>query len=73
MRKRKKIQLDIEKLIAKNPSVDVEELARNLEVLQELQKKGIKIGPNYNLSSPFSRPESHGNKTESIGSTLRPT
>jgi len=71
MGKPKKIQIDIDKLIEKNPAVNVEELARNLELLKELREKGVKIGPNYNLGSPFSRPESHSNKTKSMGSTLR--
>lgn len=72
MRKSKKIQIDIDKLIAKNPAINAEKLARNLEVLQELQRRGIKIGPNYNLESPFSRPTPSTHRTELKGSTFRP-
>lgn len=66
------IHKDIDKLIGKNPAVDAKELVRNLEILQELKKRGIKIGPNYNLGSPFSKPEPHSSEIDSAGTTLRP-
>jgi tRNA isopentenyl-2-thiomethyl-A-37 hydroxylase MiaE len=59
MNKPKRNTVDIKKLIKKNPNVNAEELAHNFEVLKELQKRGVKIGPNYTLGSPFSRPRLH--------------
>ena len=70
MRKAKKIRIDINELIARNPSVDAGEVAHNLEVLEELKRRGVKVGPNYNLGSPFSRPEPGGKESEPRGSTL---
>ncbi len=72
MERLKKITFNIKKLIKKNPNVDAKVLARNLEVLGELQKSGIKIGPNYNLDSPFSRPSVPNSKTGPIGSSFQP-
>ena len=45
-------------------------LARNLELIKELQKNGIDMGPNYNLESPFSRPNPHNGSSKPAGSTL---
>jgi hypothetical protein len=50
-------RIDINKIIKKNPAVDMEELQRNIKMLQELKQAGISIGPNYNLGSPYERPE----------------
>jgi hypothetical protein len=66
--KSKKINLD--KLIGNNPKIDSQELARALQILGELRKQGINIGPNYNLGSPFSTGP-HSNKSKPIGSVLR--
>lgn len=50
-------QIDVDKIIADNPNVDSGQLQRNLEMLNELRKAGVKIGPNYTLESPFSTSE----------------
>jgi shikimate 5-dehydrogenase len=66
-------KLDLNKLIKNNPNVNPEEFSRAIQILGELQKQGINVsGPNYNLDSPFSRPESHGEKSHPAGSVLRP-
>ena len=69
MRKSRKNKFNIDKIVKQNPAVDAEELARNLEIIEELRKRGIKVGPNYNLGSPFLRPQPQ-NETEKMGSTL---
>jgi len=71
MNKSKKIHIDLDKIIEKNPAIDAKELVRNLEIIQELKKRGVKIGPNYNLGSPFSKPEPYNSETDSIGTTLQ--
>lgn len=71
MKKAKSIKIDLNKLIEKNPKIDSQELAHTLKVLGELQKQGVNIGPNYNLGSPFSRPQPHSDEAESIGSELQ--
>ena len=55
MSKSKRINID--KIIKKNPAVDAEELQRNIKMLQDLEQAGINLGPNYNLGSPYARPE----------------
>ena len=70
MAKTKSIKINLDELIGKNPKIDSQELARALQILGELQKQGINIGPNYNLGSPFSTGP-HGNKAKPAGSVLR--
>ncbi len=72
MKKTKSIKIDFNKLTEKNPKIDSQELARVLQILGELQKQGINIGPNYNLGSPFSQPEPHNAKPQPMGSVLQP-
>ena len=51
-------RININKIIKKNSAVDVKELQRNIKMLQELEQAGIiDLGPNYNLGSPYARPE----------------
>jgi len=54
----KQKNIDIEKIIQDNQKVNSSDLARNLKALGKLQKQGINIGPDYQLGSPFSRPNS---------------
>ena len=67
----KKITIDINKIVQENAAVDVAQLARNLHILKELKEQGINIGPNYNLGSPFVRPERKGDKSETPSSTIQ--
>jgi microsomal dipeptidase-like Zn-dependent dipeptidase len=53
--KMKKKPMDINKIIKNNPNIDTGQLQRNLHMLNELKRAGVKVGPNYNLESPFSR------------------
>jgi len=72
MKKTKRIKIDLNKLIGRNPKINSQELARALQILGELQKEGVNIGPNYNLGSPFSQPEPRTGKPQPIGSVLQP-
>jgi hypothetical protein len=72
MNKPPKNMVDIKKLIKKNPNIDVKELSRTFEVLRELQKRGIKIGPNYTLTSPFFPPNLRSKKRGPSGSFFQP-
>lgn len=62
--KTKRINIDINKLIEKNTAVDARELQRNIKMLQDLKQAGINVGPNYNLGSPYARPEPKGDQVE---------
>lgn len=62
--------IDIDSILKNNPDVDVSELVRNLASLDELQKNGVDVGPNYNLGSPYSRPTPRKGPSRSSGSTL---
>lgn len=55
MSKSKRINID--KIIKENPAVDARELQRNIKMLQDLKQAGINVGPDYNLGSPYARPE----------------
>ena len=66
----KKKPIDIDTIMRNNPNVNVSDLARNLELINELQKNGVDMGPNYNLESPFSRPNPHNGSSKPTGSTL---
>ena len=65
-----KTKIDLDKLVKNNPKVDLNQLTRTLQMLEELKKQGINVGPNYNLGSPFSRPDPR-NKESQKGSKLR--
>lgn len=69
--KTKRINIDIDKLIKKNPAVDARELQRNIKMLQDLKQAGINLGPNYNLGSPYARPEPQGDKVEPQSPAIR--
>ena len=71
MRKPRDRATEICDLLKRTPSPDVVKLQENLRVLDELRKHGVKIGPNYNLESPFCRRERYGHKTQRVGSELR--
>lgn len=45
-------KLDIEKIIATNPNVDVNELKRATEVLKALQETGLVRPSTYGLETP---------------------
>lgn len=69
--KTKRINIDINKLIEKNTAVDARELQRNIKMLQDLKQAGINVGPNYNLGSPYARPEPKGKQVEPRSSAIR--
>ncbi len=52
---KKELYIDLDKIIEDNPSIDAAKLQRNLEMIGEVKKAGVKVGPNYTLESPFSR------------------
>lgn len=53
--KKKQPQIDLNKIVEHNPNIDTGQLQRNLQMIDELKKVGVKVGPNYTLESPFSR------------------
>lgn len=57
-----KKEIDINSIIKSNPKVNESDLARNLKMINELQKNGVNFGPDYNLGSPYSRPYSRSNE-----------
>ena len=65
-----KKQININKIIKSNSNVNASQLADNLKMIGELQKNGINVGPNYSLSSPYSRPNPHDGSFKTIGSIL---
>lgn len=69
MSKSKRINID--KIIKENPAVDARELQRNIKMLQDLKQAGINVGPNYNLGSPYARPEPQGNQVEPRSPAIR--
>lgn len=69
--KTKRINIDINKLIEKNTAVDARELQRNIKMLQDLKQAGINVGPNYNLGSPYERPEPQGDQIEPRSPAIR--
>jgi len=71
MRKPRDRATEICELLRRTPSPDVIRLQENLRMLEELRKRGVKIGPNYNLESPFCRRQQHGHKSQRLGSELR--
>jgi hypothetical protein len=70
--KKNRFNIDRDEISKKNPNIDVSELSHAFAVLKELQKRGIKIGPNYTLGSPFSPPRLRNKKNRPIGSFLQP-
>ena len=52
----KKKKIDKSEIIKNNPMVDPQKLIESLAELRDLQSKGIDVGPNYNLGSPYTRP-----------------
>ncbi len=70
MKKEKSVKIELNKIIEKNLNIDAKEVSRVLKLLLELEKQGVNTGSNYNLTSPFSRPEPHSEGKEPIGSTL---
>ena len=52
---KKQQQIDLNKIIEHNPNINTGQLQRNLQMINELKKAGVKVGPNYNLEFPFSR------------------
>jgi hypothetical protein len=65
-----KTKIDLNKIIKNNPNVDSTKLAQTLQALGELKKQGINVGPNYNLGSPFSRPDPNSKEPQK-GSILQ--
>ncbi|MBN2210796.1 MAG: hypothetical protein JW709_05305 [Sedimentisphaerales bacterium] len=62
-------KINIAKILKENKKIKPSELAKNLKILGELQKNGVNIGPDYQLGSPYSRPDprsSRPNEEESI-------
>jgi len=72
MKKIKSIKIDLDNLIKNNPKINSQEFARVLQMIAELKKQGVNVGPNYNIGSPFSQPEPHNDKPQPIGTVLQP-
>jgi hypothetical protein len=72
MKKIKSIKIDLNNLIKNNPKINSQEFARVLQMIAELKKQGVNVGPNYNIGSPFSQPEPHNDKPQPIGTVLQP-
>ena len=70
MSKKKTIDLNISDIAKNNPDVDVNNLQRNLDILSELRESGVNVGPNYNLGSPYARPNPNKMKPGFKGSVL---
>ena len=51
------MQIDLEKVIAANPKVDVEELKKSQEILQDLYRLGVVERSTYELDTPESKGE----------------
>ena len=71
MSKSKKINIPIPEIIKNNSAVDAMELQRNIKMLQDLKQAGINLGPNYNLGSPYARPEPQGDQVEPQSPAIR--
>lgn len=64
-------RMNIHKIIKKNPAGDARELQRNIKMLQDVKQAGIYLGPNYNLGSPFARPEPQSDQVEPQSPAIR--
>ncbi|MBN2316120.1 MAG: hypothetical protein JXM79_19490 [Sedimentisphaerales bacterium] len=62
MSRNKTIDINIGDIAKKNPNIDISDLQQNLEILGKLRENGVNTGPNYNLGSPYARP--NPNKTK---------
>ncbi len=52
MKRRK--TLDINRMIANNPRIDVEQLVRSMKIVKRLAKSGV-VGAGYNLDAPYTK------------------
>ena len=52
-----KKNIDRNEIIKNNSNVDLRKLNESLSELSKLQNKGIYVGSNYNLGSPYTRPK----------------
>jgi len=66
----KYFEKQINKAIKNSSTVDMSELSRNLKVLNDLRERGVNVGPDYNLVSPYSRPSPCNSEDEPTGSIL---
>ena len=62
---------NINKIVKENPRVDSDELLRNIKILQDLERTGINLGPNYNLGSPYARPEPQDDQDDKRSNAIR--
>ncbi|MDO8670948.1 MAG: hypothetical protein Q7O66_05895 [Dehalococcoidia bacterium] len=62
-------EIALEELIAQNPDVDVEELARSLKLLQNLRANGISRR-GYHLASPLTQRRATVSDTTSTASRV---
>ena len=49
------IKIDFNKIVKNNPKVNASDLDRNLKLIREVERNGVNCGPNYKLTSPYSR------------------
>jgi len=47
-------KMDLEELLAKNPTAEPQKVRESLEQLRDLEILGVPVDPGYRLSSPFS-------------------
>lgn len=67
----KEKKLNIDKILQNNRKINPAHLAKNLKVLGKLHKKGVNIGPDYQLGSPYAHPRPRSKDTENNGPFLR--
>jgi hypothetical protein len=67
MGRKTNINKDRNKIIKNNSKVSASELSRNLDILEKLKENGINVGPNYNLSSPYARPNPNAGTSRRFG------
>jgi predicted ATP-grasp superfamily ATP-dependent carboligase len=67
----KKIQLDVENIIANNPKIDREAFQKSVEILKKLEQTGVVKPSTYSLETPDSRRHVKYYHDENQGTTLR--
>jgi len=51
----RRTKLNVNRIIANNPHIDVEELMRSMKVVKDLVKSGLVDWGGYNLDAPYTR------------------
>ncbi len=63
--------MNIPDMIKRNRNVDEGDVVEVLAALEELMRSGVNTGPNYNLGSPFARPEPKPSRDKGSRTVLR--